>query len=119
MALGLLAGCAAPPPPPMRIIVEETKEIVVTKYVVVHDKPVHQALISRLNNVVQAERPLVVHPPNAQVVATIDSLDQAEQTSCAPILSPTHHATPSEIIQCDAAITRLMAFEKAAKAKLK
>jgi hypothetical protein len=119
-ALGLLASCAAPSPPPAptRIIIEETKEVVVTKYVVVHEHPVHQALITALNKAVQAERPLVVHPPNAAVVATVDTLDQAEQAACAPVLSSAK-ATPAQIIQCDAAITRLMAFEKAAKAKLK
>jgi hypothetical protein len=107
LPLLLLAGCAGhacrtasvlPQPQPQVEIVEH--------YVVIRDRPVHQALLADYAHALSAEKPLVIHS-QAPTINRLISLNNAARAAFAPIESRTHHATAPEIAKAVAALGAL------------
>ena len=104
----LITGCAHPA---CHTMVEQSppQVEVIEKVIVIHERPVHAALLSDYAQTLRAEQPVVLHS-KAPVINQIIKLDAAARTALAPIERPGHHASQSEINQAVAAVGAVQAY---------
>jgi hypothetical protein len=104
----LLAGCATPAC--KTVTIEETKTVYepapVERYIIVHDRPVHEELLKDYAKALAAEKLIVVKakPPTN---ACLTKLGTAAQVALAPVEQPGHSLTPGEVAKAHIALDTL------------
>ncbi len=103
-----LAGCAAPACKPVAIT-EQLPPQVVERIIVIHDTPVHFALLADYAQTLRAEKPIVLQS-KAPVIDQLIKLDAAARVAFEPIERRNHRATQAEIATAVAALGAVQAY---------
>ena len=111
--LPLLAACAAPVCKQAAQLPQQQPQIeVVTRVVIIHERPVHAALLHDYAQALRSEQPVVLHA-KAPVINQLIHLDGAAKSAFVPLEKPSHIATQAEIDKAVAALGAVQSYIQA------